>query len=262
MKGGRVLDIGCGPGAWCIDLAQQYPDIQVIGVDMVDMFPDQSSTPPNCRLLVYNVLDGLQRKFPPQSFDCVHIRFMCFAFTLEQYVQVIDDCWQLLKPGGYLQLMEMDMMVYSPGPVMERLNQQSKINDKRRKSDILKHDTVAETARSRGLKPRLARRLPSLLPKDAVNRIEKYRSLPIGIWGGRIGVLFREDLVFILTHTHDAVRQYQAKCLGIVPASPEEFQQQIDVALRELDQYHSYSNFHFVVAQKPDHVPPATIKSS
>ncbi|KAI9497451.1 S-adenosyl-L-methionine-dependent methyltransferase, partial [Zychaea mexicana] len=127
IEHGRVLDVGCGPGHWCFDLAQDYPRLHVIGVDNVNMFPDPSSVPANCELIKYNVLDGLTHTlFPEASFDCIHIRFMCLAFTREQYSQVIDDCWRLLKPGGYLEILEMDMMVYSPGPATERLNLQGK----------------------------------------------------------------------------------------------------------------------------------------
>ncbi|KAI8140870.1 S-adenosyl-L-methionine-dependent methyltransferase [Fennellomyces sp. T-0311] len=125
---GRVLDIGCGPGSWCIDLAQQYPRLHVIGVDNIDMFPDPYTIPPNCKLINHNVLEGLCNiQFEPESFDCIHIRFMCLAFSQEQYTQVINNCWQLLKPGGYLEMMEMDMMVYSPGPTTEMLNLQGNI---------------------------------------------------------------------------------------------------------------------------------------
>src|SRR6266567_6609093 len=30
----RVLDIGCGPGSWVLDVAFQYPDMSVIGLDI------------------------------------------------------------------------------------------------------------------------------------------------------------------------------------------------------------------------------------
>ena len=128
IKEGRVLDIGCGPGSWCIDLAQEYPHLHVIGVDNVNMFPDPSTIPVNCELIKHNVLDGFKvMQLPEASFDCIHIRFMCLAFTREQYSKVINNCWHLLRPGGYLEILEMDMMVYSPGPATERLNLRGKL---------------------------------------------------------------------------------------------------------------------------------------
>src|SRR5579883_3309683 len=29
-----VLDIACGPGAWVLDVAQQYPDMRLVGIDI------------------------------------------------------------------------------------------------------------------------------------------------------------------------------------------------------------------------------------
>ncbi|CDS02942.1 hypothetical protein LRAMOSA00344 [Lichtheimia ramosa] len=196
IKGGSVLDIGCGPGDWCLNLAEEFPDLQqVIGVDIVnDMFPDPSySVPSNCQFMTLNVLNGLHGSFPLESFDCIHFRFMSLAFTYDQYLTAVQNCWDLLKPGGYIVLMEMDTKVSSPGPTTEKLNQH-----------------VMDAAQNRGLSPRLAQELGTLIPKGAVNRYEKYRSLPIGLWGGRLGVLFREDLFHGLIHTQVAINEFNA----------------------------------------------------
>ncbi|KAI8350158.1 S-adenosyl-L-methionine-dependent methyltransferase [Blakeslea trispora] len=125
MKTGRVLDIGCGPGSWCIDLSTTYPNIHVVGVDSEDMFPSKHSLPNNCELIVCNVLNGL-KEFPDASFDVIHIRFMVLAFTTRQYYQVVKDCWRLLKPKGFLEIFETDLTVYSAGPVTQKLNQESR----------------------------------------------------------------------------------------------------------------------------------------
>lgn len=118
-----MLDVGCGPGSWCIDLATKYPQLDVVGVDSDDMFP--CNLPSNCQLLVSNVLTGL-KDFPASSFDVIHIRFMVLAFTVEQYPLIVQDCWRLLKPGGYIEILETDLTVHSAGPVTHRLNEQSK----------------------------------------------------------------------------------------------------------------------------------------
>ncbi|KAF7723082.1 hypothetical protein EC973_002366 [Apophysomyces ossiformis] len=223
----RVLDIGCGPGAWCLDLAQHYPQLEVIGVDCTDMFP--ANAPPNCRFWRHNVLHGLHGHFEEASIDYCHIRFMNLAFTADQYARTVKDCWKILRPGGYLEIMEMDMYIYSPGPTIERLNRE-----------------VIETAESRGFKPRLARELNTLVPEDAVNQLEKYRSLPIGLWGGRLGVLFRDDLVNVLANSRPAVNKYFGR-----ESLPENFEEELQKAAHEMELYRCYSNFHVVIVQKP-----------
>ncbi|KAG0186485.1 hypothetical protein DFQ28_007731, partial [Apophysomyces sp. BC1034] len=214
----RVVDIGCGPGAWCLDLAQHYPQLEVIGIDCTDMFP--TNVPPNCQFWRHNVLHGLHGHFEEASVDYCHIRFMNLAFTADQYAQAVKDCWKILRPGGYLEMMEMDNWVYSPGPTIERLN----------KEGMNSFPYFIETAQSRGFKPRLARELNSLVPEDAVNRLEKYRSLPIGLWGGRLGVMFRDDLVYVLANSQPAVNKHFGR-----ECTPDNFEQELETAAREME---------------------------
>lgn len=46
----EVLDLGTGTGIWCIDMADEYPDCQVLGTDLSPVQPNWA--PPNCRFEV------------------------------------------------------------------------------------------------------------------------------------------------------------------------------------------------------------------
>ena len=46
----EILDLGTGTGIWCIDMADTYPDCQVLGTDLSPVQP--SWAPPNCRFEV------------------------------------------------------------------------------------------------------------------------------------------------------------------------------------------------------------------
>ncbi|KAI8096154.1 S-adenosyl-L-methionine-dependent methyltransferase [Halteromyces radiatus] len=224
----NVLDIGCGPLSWAIDFAKEHPNANVIGMDCLNMIPPETAMdlPKNCQLVIHNCL----KRFPyaDDSIDLCHVRFMNASLNMDQYCKMVAHCWRVLKPGGYMELMEMDMMVYSPGPVTELLNNQ-----------------VIETIRTLGLKPRMARYLRDVLPQDAKltdNLItEFYRSLPIGVWGGRLGVLFRDDLIYALTHARHMDSLVEQAL----------FENQLLAAEKELEQCKSYSNFHFLRVQKP-----------
>lgn len=256
--------MGCGPGSWCIDLSTKYPRIQVIGVDSDNMFPSKRNLPSNCQLLVCNVLDGL-KEFPEASFDVIHIRFMVLSFTTVQYPQVVKDCWRLLKPGGYIEILETDLTVHSPGPITMKLNEESKLCvcvAKRQEPDPYFSFIVHEVSISRGLNPRRqADKLSELVPSDAINRQVKYRSIPIGVWGGRIGVLCRDDMINMLTKFQPAVQDYYKRDND--SDAKVAFNQGINTVLREMDQYKSFSNYYFYTAQKSAErsPPPSTAPS-
>jgi ubiquinone/menaquinone biosynthesis C-methylase UbiE len=39
----QVLDIGCGPGGWVLDMAKAYPALQVTGIDISDVMIDYAT---------------------------------------------------------------------------------------------------------------------------------------------------------------------------------------------------------------------------
>lgn len=228
LNSGKILDVGCGPGSWCIDLAQKYPNIQVCGVDNVDMFPLEYTLPANCQLLMCDVLNGLS-EFSDSSFDVIHIRFMVLSLTTDQYLKVVKDCWRLLKPGGYIEVLETDLIVYSAGPLTQKMN----------------HELI-EIAISKGFDTReQANMLNRIVPEEGVDKQVKYRSIPIGVWGGRIGVLCRDDMINILT-----------KFQKYYNTESQSFEQDISAIIREMDQYKSFSNYYFYSAQKPNYNQP------
>ncbi|KAG2186882.1 hypothetical protein INT44_003109 [Umbelopsis vinacea] len=229
----RILDIGCGAGSWCIDLAQRYPDATVFGLDCQDIFPDPKNIPPNCHLLVHNVLHGL-KQYPEGWFDYVHCRFMMLAFSPEQYVQVMSECLRVTRKHGYVEVMEMDLRIYgdpTPGPLTQRLNEE-----------------VIHATEDLKLSPRVARNLPGLFPDPSkvFSANTRYLSMPIGMWGGRLGVLFKEDLFMFTKKCQPAVAQAR----NIQQRTDEEFQNEMERVSREVEVYRCFMNFHAYWVEK------------
>ncbi|KAL9552153.1 hypothetical protein MBANPS3_003909 [Mucor bainieri] len=102
-----VLDLGCGPGTWLMDVATEYPSSQFIGVDMCDVFPN-NIRPPNVSFQVGNALERLP--FSDNTFDFVNIRLFIIALKGEEWPVVIQEAYRILKPGGYLQIVECGML--------------------------------------------------------------------------------------------------------------------------------------------------------
>ncbi|KAI9284941.1 S-adenosyl-L-methionine-dependent methyltransferase [Umbelopsis sp. AD052] len=105
----HVLDVGCGPGSWLLDLATSHPNSKFVGVDIVDMFPS-TIKPPNTEFHVANVLDGLPM-FSDNSFDLVQMRLFASVLKGDQWIKTLTELKRVCRPGGMIQLLEVDYKV-------------------------------------------------------------------------------------------------------------------------------------------------------
>ncbi|CEP14923.1 hypothetical protein [Parasitella parasitica] len=105
--GAKILDLGCGPGTWIMDVATEYPSSEFIGVDMCDIFPS-NIRPANVRFQVGNILDGLA--FEDNTFDMVNFRMFILAFKKEEWEPVLKEIKRVLKPGGLILSKEAGML--------------------------------------------------------------------------------------------------------------------------------------------------------
>ncbi|EPS30257.1 hypothetical protein PDE_05208 [Penicillium oxalicum 114-2] len=104
----HILDIGTGRGSWAIDVADQYPEATVRGVDLFP--PPVTWVPPNCVLEV----DDVQRPWTwKEPFDLIHIRQLLGSFTPEGWRDLYQQCYENLAPDGWIEQMEFDVRVRS-----------------------------------------------------------------------------------------------------------------------------------------------------
>ncbi|KAF7361658.1 Methyltransferase str2 [Mycena venus] len=98
----KILEIGAGSGAWAIRAAKQYPDAEVLAVDMNPL--PARPLPPNLQYQQVNVLEPFP--FAAGSFDVVHTRLVLCHLPdgLETLSRIID----LVAPGGWLLVDEID----------------------------------------------------------------------------------------------------------------------------------------------------------
>ena len=67
-------------------MASEFEKSKFVGVDYLEVFPKQI-LPQNVEFIKTNVLDGLP--FPDNQFDYVHISFMNFSFTEDQWINIV-----------------------------------------------------------------------------------------------------------------------------------------------------------------------------
>jgi ubiquinone/menaquinone biosynthesis C-methylase UbiE len=73
-----ILDVGTGSGRWVVEVADQFPEARVIGMDLSPANPLYELSE-NCEFIVGDATEGL--KFDDNSLDLVHSRCVSLMFT-------------------------------------------------------------------------------------------------------------------------------------------------------------------------------------
>jgi SAM-dependent methyltransferase len=120
-----ILDVGCGPGGWVLDVAHTYPDRRVVGIDisttMITYAQAQATAQrlSNVTFLVMNALDPLD--FAGQTFDLVNIRFANGFVPRARWAALLQHCFHVLRPGGILRLTEAELVGFTNSPASEKI---------------------------------------------------------------------------------------------------------------------------------------------
>jgi ubiquinone/menaquinone biosynthesis C-methylase UbiE len=125
----RVLDVGCGPGGWLIDLARVYPGIStLVGVDVSSQIIAYASTQAQAAQVSdrveFQIGDALSNlEFPPDFFDLVHQRLgMSFVRTWE-WPQLLSEYLRVCKPKGVIHITETALLPETNSPALRRLTE-------------------------------------------------------------------------------------------------------------------------------------------
>ncbi len=120
----QLLDIGCGPGGWTLEVAHQYQDIDVIGIDinptMVNYAFAQARTQElqNVSFEVMNARQPLE--FQDNSFGLVNARFITGFMDQVSWPVLLAECKRVVRPGGIVRLTEAEFGT-SSSPALQTL---------------------------------------------------------------------------------------------------------------------------------------------
>ncbi|CAI2169306.1 6276_t:CDS:2 [Funneliformis geosporum] len=224
--GAKVLDAGCHPAApWLMDMAKEYNNCNFFGTDILPI-PEPKNKPRNLNFYQCDTLCGLP--FENNTFDFVYQKILVSSFSVEDWAKAINELIRVLKPGGYLELMEFDDKFWNGGPEGDRwISYMHKMYE------------------SKGIDPYIVYRLPSMLELTGrLNNIQHeekrfYFGMP-----GRIGEL-------INFHYSGLFTSYKKPIVDFVDdLSYDDYDEMIEKVLEEFEENHTSIKTSRVYGQK------------
>ncbi|KAF9947852.1 hypothetical protein BGZ72_010221 [Mortierella alpina] len=221
-----ILDVGCGPGTWTMEMANEFPDATLTGIDLSAVFPT-TIIPGNCRFMQHNILHRFP--FPDNTFDFVYQRLLIAGLTPTDWGRVLLELERVTKPGGWIELVEVDGIGGNNGPYTAKI-----------------WNWVDRALATRGINCQIGRDpgLMSFMEKaNLVNIKQDVLRLPTGHHGGKIGVLLKEN-------EHSFWNAITPMILHGVGIDKDEYEEAIRISADEVEEYKSYHIFYVVTGQK------------
>jgi len=220
-----ILDVGCGTGIWGSEMAQDFPEAQIVGIDLQEV--QRPDRPENYMFVQCNLLDGIP--FPNNYFDFVHMRFLINAIPKAMWPTVIQTLFQVTRPGGTIELIEAGGDPYRPGGwACTRM-----------------YEAVIQVAAFRGIDPREMYNLGNHCKQAGFTQIQTRKiEAPIGRWSGRAGTMLATDMT-------EGMKSFKEPIQKIVGYTAWQFDDLTDQVVREWEEYHSTYTCVIYTAQKP-----------
>lgn len=223
-KPAHILDVGCGTGRWVAEMALEFPQAELNGIDLTLPVEDGTLFPHNSHFLVGTMLNKLP--FEDNFFDFVHQRLFIFAIPRLHWQQLVKELVRVTRRGGWVEIIEVNPVFQHAGPVTEHL-----IN------------LVVQTALQPGLDPAISQHTGTLLSTAGLKRVGTSTQLvPLGNWGGQLGTMAIADMLAI-------VQGMKPSFIAQTQTAPEEFDRLMIQMGEEVEEYRTTFTFHIAYGQ-------------
>lgn len=108
----NILEIGCGSGSWCVDVAHAYPKCTVMGIDCNSTMISYAKSLKDLHVLqnVHFEMMNPCEILPIETscFDLITFPFGVCSFPLACWPQLLRECVRITRPGGTIRVIEED----------------------------------------------------------------------------------------------------------------------------------------------------------
>jgi ubiquinone/menaquinone biosynthesis C-methylase UbiE len=124
----HVLDVGCGPGGWAIEVAKSFPETRIVGIDISDEMVQHACTQAQKQhvnqQVEFRVMDALgPLAFPDTCFDLVNLRYGFSFIRVWDWANVLSELLRVTSLGGIIRLIEPEFLQESNCPTWRHLNE-------------------------------------------------------------------------------------------------------------------------------------------
>lgn len=232
----KILDLGCGTGIWSIDIADEFPNAEVIGVDIAPTQPQW--VPPNCHF----ELDDIEKPWTwkDNSLDFIFARDLILA--IRDWPGLIDQCFKALKPGGWVEFQCVTGILKCDDGTLPRDSSFQKFSD-----------VIAEASNKWGTPIDSPSRWKTLVQDRGFSAVtEKVPKLPVNPWPKEptLKLLGAWEMENLLSGVEGMVSRIFQKALGWSDLELQVFLANLRKDIKNV-RYHTYWPYYVVYAQKP-----------
>lgn len=103
LKGGKLLEIGCGSGEQACHFARAGAEVTIIDISAESLKAAQQLAQQQGVVLIAALMDAEQLGFPADNFDFIYINSTLMHVHQQK---VLQECSRVLKKGGKLVIIE------------------------------------------------------------------------------------------------------------------------------------------------------------
>jgi ubiquinone/menaquinone biosynthesis C-methylase UbiE len=120
-----ILDIACGSGGWLLDVAHEFPHLQVEGIDTSRTLIEYARASARSQKLAnvhFSIMNALQPlEFPDNAFDVVNARMLFAVVPPEKWPALLQECLRITVAGGTIRLTEWELPLTN-SPAYEQIS--------------------------------------------------------------------------------------------------------------------------------------------